>query len=828
MKLPTRSHPLHNLGLLLALALTCVLGSVRADDAPVAENLDVFFGQDKLLPFDRPIDDFSVTPDNIVKVQKSDELPNELSITGLNQGAATLKVSSGGRSLLYYLTVSPAPERLYINLNESKRLSFPDSIDDTSLSQQGIVHVVQPDSTDKVLLVEAQTAGKTTLTVFSKGQIYRYFISTFENRGADVLEIENAFSAKGYRNLTITFDKDQAIIGGTVPTQEELDDAVRIVKQYTDYVVVHAQLGQEVEQSEFTEEELIIINNIQRIANVKGLTVRVKFPAPTVITTSTYTKSVGDYVEPATTTTPQGGTVRGTGFAPPTQTQNPNGTGPLEPKQENTTETTTETKNTTIPEKIFLYGDLEDDLEEARVIRVARTFCPFIVSFLTVKDPIQLRTEIRFVQLSDTTSLNAGFDWSNGAAGPTLTLGFGATAFNNFAQNFVNTFTNYFTHGINGTVNASAVLNLYQTLGFSKLLREADLFLTNGQPGWYSEGEVQSYVSSSVTTASSPPLTTLTASAIFLGVNLDISPLNLVEAGGTEPTGQKIFGVPSSVGTGTNGYTLEEDSDPTADKVSRIARPIQESGAAPIVDNTVKYVDENGLIGMNISTQMTLPNGPINSVANRVSAGTAGQFITLPDFFVRTTRTRVNLRDGQTVTINGLIDQQAIRNITGLPFLSKIPIFGAIFRDTIDSTSHGEVVVLVTPHIVRMRDPDSSRYPRPKYPDAEDWAREEGDVPIMKPVRYDAEAVDIRPESPKDMKDTKDGGNEPVQAETETTTTNVTPAPAPGALPPPVEAAPPANASLRPLDTTPIGSAPPPANPAPAPAPPMTPPSTLP
>jgi Flp pilus assembly secretin CpaC len=825
MKLPPRSHPLNNLGLLLALVLTCVLAARADDTAPVAENVDVFFGQDKLLPFDRPIDDFSVTPDSIVKVQKSDELPNELSITGLSQGSATLKVSSGGRSLLYYLTVSPAPERLYINLNESKRLSFPDPIDDTSLSQNGIVHVVQPDSSDKVLLVEAQTAGKTTLTVFSKNQIYRYFISTFENRGADVLEIENAFSAKGYRNLTITFDKDQAIIGGTVPTQEELDDAVRIVKQYTDYVVVHAQLGQEVEQSEFTEEELIIINNIQRIANVKGLTVRVKFPAPTVITTSTYTKSVGDYVEPSTTTTPQGGTIRGTGFTPPVQNnQNPNGTGPLEPKQENTTETTTTTKNTTIPEKIFLYGDMEDDLDEARVLRVARTFCPFIENFMTVKDPIQLRTDIRFVQLSNTTSLNAGFDWSNGASGPTLTLGFGATAFNNFAQNFVNTFTNYFTHGINGTVNASAVLNLYQTLGFSKLLREADLFLTNGQPGWYSEGEVQSYVSSSVTTASSPPLTTLTASAIFLGVNLDISPLNLVEAGGTEPTGQKIFGVPSSVGTGTNGYTLEQDSDPTADNVGRIGRPIQEAGAAPLIDNTVKYVDENGLIGMNISTQMTLPNGPINSVSNRVSAGTNGQFITLPDFFVRTTRTRVNLRDGQTVTINGLIDQQAIRNITGLPFLSKIPIFGALFRDTIDSSSHGEVVVLVTPHIVRMRDPDSSREPRPVDPEVEDWARAEGDVPIMKPVRYDAQAVDLRPESPKDMKDTKDAVNTPpVQAETQTTTTDISPTP----LAPPAEAPPPANASLRPLDTTPIGAGAPPATPPPAPAP-TTPPSTLP
>jgi Flp pilus assembly secretin CpaC len=792
-------------------------GGLARAQTPVAENLDVFFGETKLLPLDRPVDDFSISPDNIVKVDKVQGSPNELSLLGIGGGNATLTVHTGGQTLLYDLAVSPAPERLYINLNESKRLSFPDPIDDTSLSQQGIVRVVQPDSTDKVLLVEADTVGKSTLTVYSKNQIYRYFISTFDNRGADVLEIENAFSAKGYRNLTITFDKDQAIIGGTVPTQEELDDAVHIVKQFTDYVVVKATLGQEVEESEFSEEEQIIINNIQRIADVPGLTVRVKFPAPTVVTTSTYTKSTGDYIAPTVTTTPQGGTVRGSGFNPPTDqgAQNPNGTGPLEAKpQENTTETVTTTKNTTIPEKIFLYGDLQDDLQEAKVIRVARTFCPFIVNFLTVKDPIQLRTQVRFVQLDDTKTRNVGFDWSSGGNGPTLTLGFGTTAFNNFAQNFVNTFTNYFTHGINGTINAQAVFNLYETLGASKLLRQTELFLTNGQPGWYSEGEVQSYVSAAVTTASSPPLTTLTSSAIFLGVNLDISPLNLVAAGGTEPSGQKIFGVPSSVGTGTNGYTLEEDAEPTADEVGRVSKPIQLAGTSPTIDNTVKYVDENGLIGLNISTQMTLPNGPLN--ATQVSAGTGGGFITLPDFFVRTTRTRVNLRDGQTVVINGLIDQQTIRDITGLPFLDKIPIFGAIFRETKDSSTRGEVVVLVTPHIVRMRDPDSSRYPKPIYPELEDLAREQGDVPIIKPVRYDAGAVDIRPESPKDMKDTKNEtgdsnppSDEPPLPPTGPRTEDETPA---------LQSAP--SATIRPVDTTPA--------PVPNGPPPLAPPSTLP
>ncbi len=543
MKHLTPLHPVPKLVLLFCLLVAG--GGLSRAQSPVAQRLDVYFGEATLLPIDGTIDSFSVSPDSIIKVEKSDASPNQLTITGIAGGSAALTVKSGDRTLLYEVAVSPAPVRLYINVNESKRLTFPGPVDDQALSTYGIVRVVQPDVADNVLLVNAVDVGKTTLTVTAKGQIYRYFISTFDNRGADVLEIQNAFSAKGYRNLTIKFEKDQAILGGTVPTQEELDDAVRIIKQFTDYVQVRAQLGQEAEQSEYTEQESIVINNIQRIANVKGLTVRVKFPMPTVITTSTHINSIGDYIEPETTTTPQGGTVRGTGFQPPA---NPNsqqgpGGGPLTlPKQENTTETTTRTENTSIPEKIFLYGDLQDDLDEAKAIRVARTFCPFVVNFITVRDPIQIRTQIRFMQIKNDDNRDTGFDWSNGGAGPTITLGFGNTSLFGLLPNPINAFKNFLVspiataagaatgQGVSASVNATAILRLFEVLNIAKILREADIFLTNGQPGWYSEGEVQSYVSAAVTTASSPPLTTLTASSVFLGVNMDISPLNLVAA----------------------------------------------------------------------------------------------------------------------------------------------------------------------------------------------------------------------------------------------------------------------------------------------------------
>jgi Flp pilus assembly secretin CpaC len=234
---------------------------------------------------------------------------------------------------------------------------------------------------------------------------------------------------------------------------------------------------------------------------------------------------------------------------------------------------------------------------------------------------------------------------------------------------------------------------------------------------------------------------------------MDISPLNLVSAGGIEPTGQKIFGIPTSVGAGSSsGYNLEQDSDPTADKVGKVSNAIQLTGTVPVIDNTVKYVNENGLIGMNISTQLTLPNGGLT--ANTVPIPGGGS-IDLPNFFVRTTRTRVNLRDGQTVAIDGLIDKEVSSTIDQIPFLSKLPFFSMFFKSHADDNINEEVIVLVTPHIVRMRDSDAARYPKPVFPELRDMAREQGDVPIIKPVRYDAQAVDLRPESPKDMKDEK-------------------------------------------------------------------------
>ncbi len=732
-----------------------------SSDLKDANLIEVFLNEAKLLSVDRPIESYTVTPENIVKIDKVEGSLNQLQLVGLASGHAVLKISSEGRSFVYSIAVSTAPERLYINIPESKRIEFPYTVDSTSVSSKDIIRVQQPDTDDKVLLIEALHPGRTTLTVFVKDQIYRYFISTFENRGADILEIQNDFTAKGYRSLAVSFDNDEAVLTGTVPTQEELDDAVRIVKQFTPYVVVHANLGEpEGGYSDNSEYEQLVINNIKRISGVQNITIRVKYATPTVTETTVFNTQTGDFVNPGSTTTPQGGVIRNAGFEPPAAGEN-NGGDELEARpRKNTTTTVSETRDRSIPEKVFIYGDLEDDLQEARVLRVARTFCPFIVNFMTIKDPIQLRVMLRFLQVNQIKVRNTGVDW--GPAGPALSIGVvaGGPTFGIGTVNpILSAFSGIFTQGVGiatGAIDESTSTNLivgtmhlFATTNAAKETRESSVFLQNSQPGWYSEGEVQYYVSGSTVTASSPPIETVISSPLFYGVNMELTPLNVDKAGGTAPEGQKILPLAAGVSQGTATYTLETSTSPEASKIGMVPGSIQAGGKAPFIDETTKFVDENGMIGLNISTQLSIPNG----TPQKVTFGQNGdQFITLPDFFLRTTRTRASLRDGQSITLTGLIDRTVSRNIQSVPFFEKIPIFSALFKFDQDTEQNNEIYIMVSPHIIRAREDDNDRLMKPKYSEMKDLTSEAGMIPQIKPVVLTKE-MDIRPE--KDMKDVK-------------------------------------------------------------------------
>jgi pilus assembly protein CpaC len=78
----------------------------------------------------------------------------------------------------------------------------------------------------------------------------------------------------------------------------------------------------------------------------------------------------------------------------------------------------------------------------------------------------------------------------------------------------------------------------------------------------------------------------------------------------------------------------------------------------------------------------------------------------IPALITRRAETDVELRDGQSFAIAGLLNNVAQNDGTAIPILSKLPIIGALFKAKSDRTEQTELMVLVTPRLVRPLDPD--------------------------------------------------------------------------------------------------------------------------
>ena len=74
---------------------------------------------------------------------------------------------------------------------------------------------------------------------------------------------------------------------------------------------------------------------------------------------------------------------------------------------------------------------------------------------------------------------------------------------------------------------------------------------------------------------------------------------------------------------------------------------------------------------------------------------------TIPGLSVRRMQTDIELEDGQSFVIGGLIDNQVTETIDKVPGLSKIPLLGKLFQSRSVEKNNSELLVLVTPEIVR-------------------------------------------------------------------------------------------------------------------------------
>jgi pilus assembly protein CpaC len=73
----------------------------------------------------------------------------------------------------------------------------------------------------------------------------------------------------------------------------------------------------------------------------------------------------------------------------------------------------------------------------------------------------------------------------------------------------------------------------------------------------------------------------------------------------------------------------------------------------------------------------------------------------IPALTKREARTTIELRDGQSFAIAGLLQNEGLRNISQVPWLGSVPVLGALFRSTSYQQNETDLVVIVTPHLVQ-------------------------------------------------------------------------------------------------------------------------------
>jgi len=98
---------------------------------------------------------------------------------------------------------------------------------------------------------------------------------------------------------------------------------------------------------------------------------------------------------------------------------------------------------------------------------------------------------------------------------------------------------------------------------------------------------------------------------------------------------------------------------------------------------------ENGLINLKIDP------AEVSSIAGTMAVNG------YPIIDTRTVQTNVELKDGESLVMAGLLQEEAIKTMSKIPLLGDIPILGALFRSTQDDLKEKELVFFITPKIIK-------------------------------------------------------------------------------------------------------------------------------
>ena len=110
-----------------------------------------------------------------------------------------------------------------------------------------------------------------------------------------------------------------------------------------------------------------------------------------------------------------------------------------------------------------------------------------------------------------------------------------------------------------------------------------------------------------------------------------------------------------------------------------------------IMLNFAPEVLETGVIRLKIDP------AAVSSISKYLSVGS----LFAPEIDTREVRTSVDLKEGESLILAGLLSEEMIKNMQKIPILGDIPILGALFRSTHDELTQKELAFFITPRLVK-------------------------------------------------------------------------------------------------------------------------------
>ena len=244
----------------------------------------------------------------------------------------------------------------------------------------------------------------------------------------------------------------------------------------------------------------------------------------------------------------------------------------------------------------------------------------------------------------------------------------------------------------------------------------------------------------------------------------------------------KLLSAPSVLATDNRPARIQVGSEepiPTGTINAAVGQPSISSSTTIQYRNTgriltiIPQVNSQGLVNLQIKAE-------VSARGDDVTVGTDK----FPAFNTQDAETTAVVNDGETLVIGGLIGERKSKGRSGIPYLMDIPVIGRFFGTTNDATDRTELIMLITPHVIRNR--HESRFVTEEFKEKLSTVRNE-----LERSRRDQERLRPKPlDRPA-----------PMDPDNPSTMPGATSNPAPGALPTMPMA--PATNSAAPMQTMP-------------------------